>query len=222
MLNKIKTWIKKQGEVKPFDASVFGDPLANQIDWVPLKRGGSNFHTHRLVESGYNRLEFKPTLGTKLFALIFISVGILFPAFFIMKGASVPGSWVSIELLGIIIFGLIFAGAGGLMWYFMGKPRVFDKLTGMYWLGHKEPDYIYKVAREVSENQARLSDIHAIQLISEYIRSDKSSYYSYELNLILKCGKRLNVIDHGKKSEIISDARKLSEFLGVPVWSEFS
>ena len=116
---------------------------------------------------------------------------------------------------------LIFASAGGFMWYIMGKPRVFDKLTGMYWLGHKEPDYVYKVANEVQNNQARLSDIHAIQLIREYVRSDKNSYYSYELNLILKSGERLNVIDHGKKSEIISDADKLSKYLGVPVWSTF-
>ena len=218
MLEKLKKWIKKKGEIEPFDTSSFDDPLAERIDWVPLKHGGSNFHTHRLVETTANRLEFRATRGARLFAAIFIVVGFAFPILFITTQS---GSLSFYELGGILFFGLIFASAGGFMWYIMGKPRVFDKLTGMYWLGHKEPDYVYKVANEVQNNQARLSDIHAIQLIREYVRSDKNSYYSYELNLILKSGERLNVIDHGKKSEIISDADKLSKYLGVPVWSTF-
>lgn len=221
MFEKIKSWIKKQGEIAPFDTKRFDDPLADQVEWIPLKRGGSNFHTHRLVESGHSRIEFKPTLGAKLFSSIFIATGILFPAGFIFLGTANQGANSYSEFAGIIFFGLIFAGAGGLMWYLMGKPRVFDKLTGMYWMGHKEPEYVYKATQKIDKNQARLSDVHAIQLLREYVRSDKSSYYSYELNLILKNGERLNVIDHGKKSEILSDAKKLSEFLGVPVWNTF-
>lgn len=219
MLEKLKKWAKKQTEIQPFDTTVFGDPLADQTDWVPLKRGGSNFHTHHLVESGANRVEFRPTRGAKLFALIFIITGISLPILFITTQSETLSFY---ELGGILLFGLIFAGVGSALWIFMGKPRVFDKLHGMYWIGHKEPDYGYKVANELNKNQARLSDIHAIQLIREYVRSDKSSYYSYEMNLILKSGERLNVVDHGKKSEIISDSRILSDFLNVPVWSAFN
>ena len=64
----------------------------------------------------------------------------------------------------------------------------------------------------------KLDDIHAIQLISEYISGKKSSYYSYELNLVLKDASRINVIDHGNDSTISSNAKVLSRFLDVPVW----
>ena len=64
----------------------------------------------------------------------------------------------------------------------------------------------------------KLEDIHAIQLISEYISGEKSSYYSYELNLVLKDAGRINVIDHGNDGVIINNAKILSRFLDVPVW----
>jgi hypothetical protein len=65
-----------------------------------------------------------------------------------------------------------------------------------------------------------LEDIHAIQLLSEYVRRSKSSYYSYELNLVLNDGKRLIVVDHGNLTRLQEDAKKLLEFLGKPVWDE--
>ncbi len=65
---------------------------------------------------------------------------------------------------------------------------------------------------------AEIEQIHALQLISEYCRSDKNSYYSYELNLILEDGKRINVVDHGNLGKIRDQAATLSEFLRKPVW----
>ena len=47
---------------------------------------------------------------------------------------------------------------------------------------------------------------------------DKSSYYSYELNLVLEDGARLNVVDHGDLKALQADAEILSEYLQVPVW----
>ena len=223
MLDKMKSWIKKATEVEPFDASRFNDPLAERVDWVPLKRGGSNFHTHKMKEVDAHRLEFAPTVGARLFAGIFITIGVAFPIFFLITGegsSDLEGVWAK---LGIIAFGLVFAVAGGFMWYSMGKPRVFDKWAGMYWKGHKKPDLLYKPndKEDDKRNAAMLRDVHAIQLVREYVRSDKSSYYSYELNLVLSDGSRVNVIDHGKKSEIINDAETLGKFLGKPVWNGF-
>lgn len=97
--------------------------------------------------------------------------------------------------------------------------KTLDKYTSMYWKGHKKPDYIYRPEDE--KDATMFSNIYAIQIIREYVKSDKSSYYSYELNLVLDDGRRLNVIDHGKKNEILEDARELGEFLDVPVWVGF-
>jgi hypothetical protein len=57
-----------------------------------------------------------------------------------------------------------------------------------------------------------------LQLIREYISSAKSSYYSYEINLVIEEGKRVNVVDHGNLEQIRKDAGTLSRFLGCPVW----
>ena len=219
MLKKLKKWIKTAGSIEPFDPSRFNDPLAEFIEWTPHKRGGSNFHTHKMVSVDYNRLEFRATLGAKLFSGVFIAAGIGFPILFLTAGSESPEMQSIWGVLGIILFGAVFAGAGGWIYFSMAKPRVFDKLSSMYWKGHKKPDYIYRP--EDKKDATMLSDIYAIQLIREYVKSDKSSYYSYELNLVLEDGKRLNVIDHGNKNEIMEDARELGEYLNVPVWVGF-
>ena len=64
----------------------------------------------------------------------------------------------------------------------------------------------------------KLEEIYAIQLLKEYCRGDKSSYYSYELNLVLEDASRINVVDHGKLNLIRSDAEKLAAFLDIPLW----
>lgn len=221
MINKIKTFVKNiSRNHEPFDASRFNDSVALQTEWNPAKSGGSNFRTHKLVSSDHHRMEFKPTLGTKLFSLIFVIVGIgVIVIYHIvgMENSDMDPFW---EMVFIHVFGLLFFGAGAGMYYYMATPRVFDKYASMYWKGHKKPDYIYNI--ESSKNAVRFSDIHAIQLLAEYIRSDKSSYHSYELNLVLKNGERLNVVDHGSRSKLLEDARLLSEFLNKPIWDATS
>jgi hypothetical protein len=54
--------------------------------------------------------------------------------------------------------------------------------------------------------------------LCEYVTGNKSSYYSYELNLVLDDGRRINVIDHGNLDRLRSDAQPLSRFLDKPVW----
>ncbi|MGD9320846.1 MAG: hypothetical protein PVH99_12810, partial [Desulfobacteraceae bacterium] len=46
----------------------------------------------------------------------------------------------------------------------------------------------------------------------------KRSYYSYELNLVLRDSKRTNVMDHGDYEKLREDAQTLSQFLEKPVW----
>jgi len=75
-----------------------------------------------------------------------------------------------------------------------------------------------------------LQDIYALQLLSEYVDScdryfsnnNTGPYTSYEINLVLKSGDRVNVVDHGDGFQILADAQKLSQFLKVPVWNGIS
>ncbi|TVR29712.1 MAG: hypothetical protein EA390_09270 [Balneolaceae bacterium] len=216
MLEKLKSFVENIAKVEPFDAARFNDPLALQTTWTPAKSGGSNFHTHRLVEVDNHRLEFRATWGAKLFAAVFIAVGVGVVLIEVLFGFVDSNTGEAANPLFIYLFGLLFATAGGCMYYFMSTPRVFDKWAGLYWKGHKQPKGIHDISTK--KNSSRISDIHAIQLLSEYVRGDKSSYHSYEINLVLKNGERINVVDHGKLTEVRNDARKLSEFLGKPIW----
>ena len=217
MLKKLVESLKNLGTRGPaLDPARFNDPIAMQTEWRPLRSGGSNFKTHKLVEVNYHRLEFKATVFARIFCMIFLLVGLAIFFFFGLKTTDWQEFSIQIEDIFPLIFGLIFAIVGGVLLYFSTKPIVFDKTYGYYWKGRKEPSQTYD--QGVKKASAPLSDIHALQIISERVSSSKSTYYSYELNLILHDGSRLNVIDHGKLLSIREDAQKLASFLGVPVW----
>ncbi|NOX46536.1 MAG: hypothetical protein GXO89_06110, partial [Chlorobi bacterium] len=163
-----------------------------------------------------DRIEFKASWGAKLFYGIFILVGFWAMIFFSYKKIESGDFGMNTESLFPILIGLGFSIAGGAMLYFGTKPIVFDKRNKSFWKGRKSPNMVYD--KEELKAFIKLEDIHAIQLISEYISGKKSSYYSYELNLVLKDARRSNVIDHGNDSAIRSNANILSRFLDVPVW----
>ena len=212
MFKKIKEAIKKAAEgPAPFDASRFGDELALQTEWTPCKPGGTNFKSHQLVEVRYDRMEFKASTGMVLFSSLFIAVGGLMILIPLIAGED-GGAIAFLSLMG-----LLFGGVGAWVLYSSTVPTVFDKTIGMFWKTRKTPDFYSHHAD--TKDQVRLNNIYAIQLIAEYIRGDKQGYYSYELNLVMNDGKRINVVDHGKKSVILKDAETLSRFLNKPVWN---
>lgn len=217
MLKKIKAILKKAGRQSPaFDPAKFNDSLALETEWSPLRGGGSNFRTHKLVQVDYSRLEFKSTLGAKFFSFIFITVGAGIPVFFGIESFQNSGSIFRTDFFFIVLFGLIFLAAGSWMFYSFAKPVIFDRTKGMYWKGWKAPQRY--VAQSSVDEGSRIGNIHAIQILPEFIRSDNSSYFSYELNIILRDGSRMNVVDHGDPIKLREDADILANFLGVPVW----
>ncbi|MCI5139081.1 MAG: hypothetical protein D3922_11850 [Candidatus Electrothrix sp. AR1] len=106
--------------------------------------------------------------------------------------------------------------AGGGMLYFSTMPVVFDKRKGFFWKGRKVP-YESGNWRD-RKDCARLGEIHALKLIAERISGKDRSYYSYEINLVMKDGSRIQVVDHGDKNKVQEDAKALAEFLGKPLW----
>lgn len=83
---------------------------------------------------------------------------------------------------------------------------VFDKRNGVYWKGH-----VQALARTTP-----LHAIHALQLVSEAL--NLNTFVSWELNLVLKEGRRINVVDYGDWTAMLADAEKLADFLHVPLW----
>ena len=198
------------------DPSLFDDPLALETSWHPAAPGGASFGTHRLKQTSALRVEFAPTAAWKLFSLVFFLVGpglllFHFSRFGLDQGVSSNGGTYV-----LLIVGAIFSVAGVCMWWFGSTPRVFDQARAAFWRGRKQPAMMSTGGQKGSSTP--LSAIHALQLISEYVSGDKSSYYSYELNLVLGDGDRINVVDHGNLERLRADAQTLARFLDKPIW----
>ena len=183
------------------------------INWEPLKSGGTNFKTHKLVDVSSLRMEYKASIGSIVFGSVFVIAGI---GIFSINFFDAFNFWIA-------LFGVVFAGAGGYLLKKVLEPIVFDKSLGFFWKGKTSP----RQANDITEIKtvANLDDVHGIQVIKEYVKSRSSkgrdtSYYSYEINLILNSGERLNVVDYGNANSILRDASTLSTFLNKPVLVE--
>ncbi|WP_154224313.1 hypothetical protein [Marinicella rhabdoformis] len=221
MLEKLKKLIEDAQKkaalaaANSINTARFNHPLAEQTDWHPMKGGGANFATHYLDSSNPDFLTFKATKGAYVFSLIF--------AFFGLLGMGIPLAIFfteGMEEWGLIFFAVAFGGiflAVGLMaFHFMTMPRVFDTFYGCYYKGRKKP--IHDFESESKHAITHLSDVKAIQVLRERVRGKNSSYYSYEINLVLHDASRINVIDHGKQETVCNDAQTLATTLGVPLW----
>lgn len=193
--------------VERFDPASLNDPVALKTTWRPAKRGGTNFRTHRLVPDGMQRLLFRPTLASWLFSAAFVCAGPLMAALFYLK---YPFSFRNIPPAML----LIIAGCG-----------VFS-FIGVYYaarnLGTMAFDGIHRVYSG-GGLRAGFDSIHALQIVSEYCGGGSGSgktrsFVSYELNLVLNSGERINLCDHGNIVRLRDDAAKLAEFIGRPLW----
>ena len=228
MLDKLKEAVRSVSDLSKamqFDPSKFDDPIAEQTEWTTLSQSSTNFKTHKLVTDDVNRAEFKATLGATLFSGIFMGIGLI--AFIVWVNTVLQeGISFTFDSLGLLLFPVIFGGVGYYLFRRNRKPIVFDKLKNAFWRSNEEPDHHTDI--RMLEDGAHLDDVHALQLLRKYVRRNNSSssssssrrgYYVYELNLVLKDGTRRYVVSHGSGNSLMNDAKKLSEFLNVPVWS---
>lgn len=216
MLNKLKdlaAQAQQMGNAMQFDPTKFDDPLAMQIQWNRIGRSNSNFKARNLNEVSPGRLEYKSSKGAMGFSLIFIIVGVIIPIwFFISYFDSAEGI---AEILFPVLFGALFVGVGYFLLKSKTNPIVFDKNSGHFWTGKEDPGTGMN-----NKNAVKLSDIHAVQMLSQYVRGDKRSYYVYETNLVLKDANRVHVVSQGgSRQSSMQDAQQIANFIGVPLWS---
>ena len=192
-----------------FDPGSLGDEVALTTTWVPCTRGGASFCTRTLDRDGEDRWRFRPTMGGVGFSLFFVGGGVIsFGCWIATRFVPAPNVSGGVLLLITAIFG----GVGGFMLSTFTEPIVFDLKQGIYWKGRGEPPM---------GSKTELSSVHALQIISEYVVSTDpttASFSSYELNLVLENGDRINVVDHGDYERLRRDGRTLSEVLEIPLW----
>ena len=215
VVNKVKEEIKNLNKEETVNTAKFKDPMASQVSWKPLKKGGASFKTHHIIKVNTNEVVVKPTAGSQIFTHLFLVAGAGAIAFFLYRLFEVNG-FLGVAEFASLFFGIVFCGAALYMNKALTQNKYFDKTQGYFWVGKKKPNEVYNTYE--NPNYTKLSDIHALQLIQEYISGSESSYYSYELNLVLTDLSRVNVTDHSNIEALREDARDLSVFLKVPLW----
>lgn len=219
MLNKLKNLKEHINQGKnaiTFDVSRFNHPIAEQVQWTPLGGGNTNMHTHKLTKVSSSRMEFQPTLKSKLFSLLFCAVGLGLTGIFLVQGMQSSDPDAANMSFFVLLFGLTFAGVGVFTYRKMSVPVVFDKVTGRGWRGRRKSDSAH--GTEAPDGSILIRDITSLQLLSQYVRGNKNSYYVYELNAVMNDAKRYNIMRHGSKRHMRKDAETLSSFLGKPLW----
>jgi hypothetical protein len=184
------------------------DPLAQQVSWKPNSRGGANFVTRKLVATSSFQMEYKPSIMSKIFPLMFAVFGSV-PLFIFFMHTGGDDDMIVLGLMGLGFFAV-----GTILFFAMGSPCIFDKGTGYFSKG-----FGTKCTQSgPSKRCMLLSDIHALQIVKELVHTKDGRYYSYEINLVRNDASRITVVDHAKLDIIRKDAETLSGFLGVPVW----
>jgi hypothetical protein len=196
--------------VRPVPPHLAGDALASQTAWDPLARGGTSFRTRSLITAGPERLEFPATWGMRIFAAVFLGLGLVV----IAVGIGVSEEAGVGTTLAIFAFGVVFTAIAIGVWRSGTAPIVFDRKQGAFWRGRTPP----AGAGAAPADHAPLANIGALQIIEERLSAKGGSFRSYELNLVLRDARRVNVLDHGDYAALRRDADTLSAFLGCPAW----
>ncbi len=200
-----------------FDSSVFNHELASKTSWSPKAGGGANFKTKTLEVVSDNELRYKASSTGKIFSGIFI----LFPLIFVGVGITTTiNDGFSIESILFALFPLVFIGVGIFLLKKLHTITTFDKSGGYFHKGKKQQIKSLTITEDA--NTFKLDTIKALQILPEKVRGDKSSYTSYEINLVFEDGSRYNVVDHGHRNSIEQDAVLLSDFLRVPAWNKMT
>lgn len=180
------------------------DPVSppTELDWKPLRSGGAAFQTHRLLPSA-ERLTFVPSGparlligGSALTAAAAPIIGALVWRSSDDAGALVVGGAIGVTMLALAL----------LMRRTLDHRHVFDRATSRYTC--TQPD-----APTVA-----FDDIVGLQITRKTVTGPDSNYDSDELNLVLRDGRRVCVLNHAAAPELHADARALAEWLGKPLW----
>ena len=167
------------------------DPVAIRTEWTPLVPGGSNFVTHRLVALSPSLLAIHKSIWLRIFGM-----------WFVILGSIVSTIGLTTRNWPVALFGLPFVIAGAVI--LRPKRLMFDSVKRLF----------------AGEKLISFSAIHALQLLRERLSSNEGGpdFDSYELNVVLVTGERINLLDHAGGALVKEDARRLGAFIGCKVW----
>lgn len=184
------------------------DEIEKSISVSPFSSIASNYVTKILKIINKNRLVFENSNRYNLIKLVIV-IMLMLSAYIITRNNS---GFLSIMLMSIILILSILN-------HFYGNDKIFfDKVEGYY--------YVNSLNKKSYANQIiPLNKIVAIQYLSiekesrDVENNSINIYYIAEINLVLENERRVNILSHGDYVQAYSDAKTLSDFLKIPLWT---
>lgn len=163
-----------------------------------LIQKGPKFRSHTIVfneETAY----LKPTISSLLFCTLYIIVGIFLLALAIAVYVKNNQADFAIFLGG---FGISITTFGCVLVMPFVKHVFFDKNTGKF--------------KNNIDRTVKIDNILSLQINNKIITSKHGlNYPCYELNMLTKNGRRINILNHNDIKQLKGDAEKLSAFLSI-------
>ncbi len=207
----LTVFLWRRERMNPMPASIF--ELAEKISFdrakvptVPAVNQGVSGRVHVLRRRSPFRLEYGLSIFSLLMFFFFIAAGL---------SAVIGGILMRGELWGLIIWGILFGGAG-LFIFLSQKFAVFDAERKVFWRRKifRHPEYRLDVLPE----SVPFSDILAVQLLEKWVEPRKAAgYMCYELNLVRKDYSRINAALSSGSANAAKEAAEIAAFIGVPV-----
>jgi len=159
---------------------------------------GPKFRSHTVIFDG-TVAYLKPTINSVLFCVVYIIVGLFLSTLAVIVYVKNNQIDFAIFLGG---FGVSITTFGFTLIKPFIKQVFFDKKTGKF--------------KNNIDRTVKIDNIVSLQILNKMITSKHGlSYPCYELNMLTKNGRRINILNHNDFDQLKTDAEKLSVFLSV-------
>ncbi len=193
-------------QINSTPSQLFNHPDADNTAWSELIPKSYFFSVQRLMKERAGKIIFRLTSNSKLLILIKL-LGLFFFVFMMLTvGFGEKNKNLLGEIAALIIASYFIDYVFKAYWL-KRQDRIFDDATKTFYIHNQSSEKSRAVTVDYKE-------MHALQIIHNSTRKS----WSYELNLVLHNGNRVNVTEHGKIHELRQDALYLSTALCLPIW----
>lgn len=188
------------------------DSVAKSTKWDLMDASTSNFISKSFIKTSSNLYYYRASLLSKIFVAAFIIVGViaLISGLFMISTSDKDG------VLAFVI-GLIGAIIGFNASREFNETIHFNKLSRTVLIKNNVSKF-FKL-NKIEQLTINFNDIHALQVLSERIRSNHTNYTNYQLNFVLKNASRHHLSNDPNSSRIFDAANALSKLIDIPIWN---
>lgn len=202
--------------------NIASDIVTGNTIWKSIAITSSNFRISKLIEDDNGDIKIRSTVRSFFFDLLLIIIGLVSSLFVFVLAVALLDSFLKLfSIIPVIIFFFILKSIKNI---FPKKIASFNRNKALFWKEGIESDYRYQ--DKLVNGKLPFFKIYGLQLLKVHhssktihsISKSSTSFNSYELNLILHNGQRINLMANGDKAAAILEAKKLARYLSKKIW----